>query len=141
MNALYTLKMVLTRSGFKTRPLNKKRHINRMPLYKYKKPIQMSDTETKKKATIPLALRQQVWKTYVGEKFASKCLVGWCTNQITAFEFDVGHNLPESKGGTLDISNLRPICHKCNISMSNNYTIDEWNKLSKPVGCYSWCCC
>jgi hypothetical protein len=104
----------------------------------------MSDTEGKTaktvKATIPLALRQQVWKTYVGPKFASKCLVGWCTNQITAFEFDVGHNLPESKGGTLDISNLRPICHKCNISMSNTYTIDEWNRLSKPVGA-GWCCC
>jgi len=89
--------MVVTRSGFKTRPLHIKRHINRLPIYKYKKTIQMSDTEGKKKATIPLALRQQVWKTYVGEKFASKCLVGWCTNQITAFEFDVGHNLPESK--------------------------------------------
>jgi hypothetical protein len=92
------------------------------------------------KVPIPIALRQQVWKTYIGPKFQAKCLVRWCTNQITAFEFDVGHNVPESKGGTLDILNLRPICHKCNISMSNTYTIDEWNKLSQPVGCSVWCC-
>jgi len=134
-----------------TRSLNKKKkHINlfilsnsKQRMQKVVKILKMAEQEGKKavKATIPLALRQQVWKTYVGEKFASKCLVGWCTNQITAFEFDVGHNLPESKGGTLDISNLRPICHKCNISMSNTYTIDEWNKLSKPVGaCGIWCC-
>ena len=138
MNALTSGRMVLTRSGLKTHVYHKT-HINGLPLYRYKRLLRMSDTEGKKKATIPLALRQQVWKTYVGEKFASKCLVGWCTNQITAFEFDVGHNLPESKGGTLDISNLRPICHKCNISMSNTYTIDEWNKLSKPAS--AWCCC
>jgi len=127
----------------------KKKHINRVPLYKNKlvrKRFKMSDTVEGKsvktvKATIPLALRQQVWKTYVGTKFESKCLVGWCTNRITAFEYDVGHNIPESKGGSLDISNLRPICHKCNKSMSNTYTIDEWNKLSKPVGaCSIWCC-
>ena len=132
--------MVATRASKRLR-----KHVNPIPLYKFKKRARrMSDTEGKSakpgKASIPLALRQQVWKTYVGEKFASKCLVGWCTNQITAFEFDVGHNLPESKGGTLDISNLRPICHKCNISMSNTYTIDEWNRLSKPVGAV-WCCC
>jgi 5-methylcytosine-specific restriction endonuclease McrA len=122
----------------------KKQHINiAIPYLQKKRRRQMSDSKPAKvaKTSIPLALRQQVWKTYVGTKFESKCLVGWCTNRITAFEYDVGHNIPESKGGTLDISNLRPICHKCNNSMSNTYTIDEWNKLSKPVGgCGGWCC-
>ena len=93
------------------------------------------------KASIPLALRQQVWLTYVGRAFETKCLVTWCNNKITAFDFDVGHNIPESKGGTLDISNLRPICHKCNISMSNSYTIDEWNRISNPAVCCGWWCC
>jgi hypothetical protein len=93
------------------------------------------------KASIPLALRQQVWLTYVGRAFETKCLVTWCNNKITAFDFDVGHNIPESKGGTLDISNLRPICHKCNISMSNSYTIDEWNQISNPAVCCGWWCC
>ena len=107
-------------------------------MQKVAKAIKMGEGKTVK-ATIPLALRQQVWITYVGKTFETKCMVTWCTNRISAFEFDVGHNIPESKGGTLDISNLRPICHKCNISMSNTYTIDEWNKLSKPAS--AWCCC
>ena len=46
---------------------------------------------------------------------------------MTVFEFEVGHNIPESKGGTLDLDNLRPICHQCNIGMGNQYTIDEWS--------------
>ena len=40
------------------------------------------------------------------------------------------HDQPESKGGTLDVNNLKPICSRCNHSMSNNYTIEEWDKLS-----------
>jgi len=91
------------------------------------------------KATIPKALREQVWITNVGPAFQTKCLVHWCQNKITVFDFEVGHNIPESKGGTLEIRNLRPICSRCNKSMSDNYTIDEWNKLGgdgvKATGC------
>jgi hypothetical protein len=82
-----------------------------------------------KKEKIPKALREQVWRTLCGEVFKTKCIVVWCTNSITVFDFEVGHNIPESKGGTLALSNLRPICTQCNRSMSNHYTIDEWNKL------------
>ena len=39
--------------------------------------------------------------------------------------------IPESKGGQLDVTNLKPICARCNTSMSDNYTIKEWNKLTK----------
>jgi len=139
--------MATTRASNK---FKKGRHINHVRLYKRKErmntvvnAIKMAKTVEGKtgKVTIPLALRQQVWLTYIGRSFETKCLVRWCTNRISAFEFDVGHNIPESKGGTLDMSNLRPICHKCNISMSNTYTIDEWNQLSKPVACCGWWCC
>ena len=89
-----------------------------------------------KKAKIPLALREEVWRHWMGEKFRSKCRVTWCTNQLTAFDFAVGHNIPESKGGTLELRNLRPICNRCNTSMGANYTIDEWNQLSPtPAPC------
>jgi 5-methylcytosine-specific restriction endonuclease McrA len=91
------------------------------------------------KQTIPKALREQVWIANVGPAFQTKCLVRWCQNQISVFDFEVGHNIPESKGGTLEITNLRPICSRCNKSMSDNYTIDEWNKLGgggvQAVGC------
>jgi 5-methylcytosine-specific restriction endonuclease McrA len=85
------------------------------------------------KAPIPKALREQVWRNHVGKVFEGKCHVTWCTNKITAFDFEVGHNIPESKGGATNLENLRPICARCNKSMGNNYTIDEWNRLGAPA--------
>ncbi len=87
------------------------------------------------KQKIPKALREQVWLHYVGKQYETKCPIVWCTNKITVNNYHVGHNIPESKGGTLDMKNLRPICSSCNLSMADNYTIDEWNKISKPVDC------
>jgi 5-methylcytosine-specific restriction endonuclease McrA len=80
-----------------------------------------------KKKSIPLAIRQQVWLKYIGELFENKCTIIWCQNKITPFRFHVGHIIAESKGGLMNIENLRPICANCNLSMSNNYSIDEWN--------------
>ena len=37
------------------------------------------------------------------------CLVG-VTIKSMIFDFHVGHDQPESKGGTLDVDNLKPIC-------------------------------
>ncbi len=84
------------------------------------------------KAKIPKAVREQVWIHYFGRVFTHKCYVGWCKNNINVFDFQVGHDKPESKGGTLNIDNLRPICSRCNLSMSDTYTITEWSKLGKP---------
>ena len=92
-----------------------------------------------KKATIPKAVREQCWLTVVGKKYESKCYVNWCNNIMTVFDFHVGHDIPESKGGTLDLDNLKPICARCNLSMSDNYTIQEWTKLSKPKNKYLNC--
>lgn len=86
-----------------------------------------------RKATIPKALREQVWLIHNSMNYNAKCNVQWCSNIITPFSFEVGHNIPESKGGTLDINNLRPICSSCNRSMGNRYTIDEFSALSSPI--------
>ena len=86
------------------------------------------------KRRIPKALREQVWLHNMGHIFEGKCKVVWCTNVISAFDFQAGHNIPESKGGKTNIGNLIPICTRCNISMGNTYSIDEWNsKFSKPT--------
>ena len=84
------------------------------------------------KAKIPRALREQVWLVHVGPKFQTKCKVSWCTNSMNAFDFQCGHNIPESKGGTTDVRNLIPICARCNLSMGSQFTIDEWNKRFSP---------
>lgn len=84
-----------------------------------------------KKASIPKALREQVWIQTMGRTFEKKCYVHWCENVINVFDFHVGHDKPESEGGTLEITNLKPICARCNLSMSDNYTIQEWCELSE----------
>jgi 5-methylcytosine-specific restriction endonuclease McrA len=83
------------------------------------------------KKKIPAALRQQVWIQKIGRVFESKCKTPWCSNMITVFNYECGHNIPESKGGITDITNLLPICRQCNSSMSNNYTFDDWSLIQK----------
>jgi hypothetical protein len=82
-----------------------------------------------RKEQIPKRIREMVWNTHNGEKYSSKCYVSWCNNIINVFNYQVGHDIPESKGGTLDLSNLKPICGNCNLSMGNKYTITEWCTL------------
>lgn len=97
--------------------------------YIFKKEKDKEQKEYKNKKNIPKAIRQQVWLKYIGKKFEDKCSIIWCQNIISVFNFHAGHNIPESKGGSIDINNLKPICSNCNLSMSDKYTIDEWNKL------------
>jgi 5-methylcytosine-specific restriction endonuclease McrA len=91
-----------------------------------------------KKAKIPKAVREQVWLTHMGYVFEGKCKVSWCTNHINVFDFQCGHNIPESRGGETNVSNLIPICARCNNSMGNQYTIDEWNKKFAPPPSKRW---
>jgi len=85
------------------------------------------------KAKISAALREQVWLQHNGRNFESKCATTWCQNKISVFDFQCGHDVPESKGGPTDINNLFPICPKCNLSMGNQYTLKEWSALYTPV--------
>ncbi len=82
-----------------------------------------------KKKPLPKKIREQIWINYNGHKYSGKCFVPWCSNQIDVFNYQVGHNIPESKGGSSSIDNLRPLCANCNMSMGNQYTIDEWNNI------------
>lgn len=96
-----------------------------------KKICKKTKPRKKVKTKIPKAVREQVWIKFIGKRFKSKCYINWCKNSINVFDFHVGHNIPESKGGTLNLNNLRPICSRCNLSMSNNYTINQWNDINK----------
>ncbi len=82
------------------------------------------------KKKIPKALREQVWLKNVGKMYQAKCTIRWCQNIMTVFDFESGHNIPESKGGATTLHNLFPICSRCNRSMSDKYTIDEWNRFN-----------
>lgn len=93
----------------------------------------LSKTQKKKKTAIPKALREQVWIQNIGSNFEHKCLVKWCQNQMNVFDFHVGHNIPESKGGSTNINNLKPICARCNLSMGSQYSIEEWSKMGQNM--------
>lgn len=84
------------------------------------------------KESIPRALREQVWLAHAGRQFEAPCAVPWCANRLTAFDFHVGHDVPEARGGTLALANLKPLCARCNLSMGHRYTIGEWAALSAP---------
>ena len=91
-----------------------------------------------KKQKIPAAIREAVWIKSCGRVFEHKCFTSWCPNTITVFDFQCGHNIPESKGGTIAVTNLYPLCSRCNLSMGDRYTIDEWNAITPPDKPHTW---
>jgi hypothetical protein len=93
-----------------------------------------------KKKNIPKAVKEQTWLLNFGKKYEHKCYINWCNNNVNVFDFHVGHDKPESKGGKMNVKNLKPICARCNYSMCNKYTIKEWNKFNKKPKKW-WKCC
>lgn len=87
--------------------------------------------EPYKKKKIPKALREQLWIQKVGRKFETTCKTTWCRNKINVFDFQAGHDVPESRGGETTIANLVPICSRCNLSMGNQFTFKEWCRKGK----------
>ena len=98
----------------------------------------MPPQQAYKKKRIPRALREAVWIHHCGRKFEQKCLTLWCKNSINAFDFQTGHDIPESKGGATTIDNLIPICGRCNLSMGNQYTFQEWSARFAPIRVSWW---
>lgn len=92
-----------------------------------------SEPEKKRKAKIPAAVQEAIWITKMGRVFEGKCLVPWCPNVINVFDYHAGHNIPESKGGSIAPENLFPICARCNLSMGDRYTYDEWCRLGASI--------
>jgi 5-methylcytosine-specific restriction endonuclease McrA len=83
------------------------------------------------KKKIPKAIREQLWIQKIGKKFESKCKTTWCRNKINVFDFQAGHDVPECKGGSSELTNLIPICSRCNLSMGSQHTFKEWCKKGK----------
>jgi 5-methylcytosine-specific restriction endonuclease McrA len=92
-----------------------------------------SETPKKRKEKIPAAVYEAIWTIKMGKVFQGKCLTTWCPNTITVFDFQAGHDIPESKGGPASIENLYPICSRCNQSMGDRYTYKEWCAMSPSV--------
>jgi 5-methylcytosine-specific restriction endonuclease McrA len=96
-------------------------------------PKRTSEPAKKRKAKIPASIHETIWITKMGRIFEGKCLVPWCPNLINVFDYHAGHNIPESKGGSIAPENLFPICARCNLSMGDRYTYDEWCRLGAAI--------
>jgi 5-methylcytosine-specific restriction endonuclease McrA len=103
-------------------------------------PVEPANPKYQKRA-IPKALREQVWIYHIGHQFSARCMTPWCSNTITVFDYHTSHMIPEIDGGPTDISNLIPLCSKCNLSMGT-MTYSEWSRLAvKPAKRRWWICC
>jgi 5-methylcytosine-specific restriction endonuclease McrA len=109
------------------------RQIKAVETSKPNKSSPRATTPKKRKDTIPVALREAIWLHHMGRHFEGKCMTTWCKNTITVFDFQSGHDQPESKGGPTTFENLVPICARCNLSMGNRFTFAEWCKLSEKT--------
>lgn len=68
-------------------------------------------------------LKDMVWNTFIGpEKGLSECYLR-CGNQISKSHFECGHVISVKDNGPNICTNLRPICSKCNKSMSDKNMI------------------
>ncbi len=86
---------------------------------KVKREIRKPGTK-KRKAYIPKALRIAVWKSNIGLEVGTTLCMVCKTNSINQMDFHCGHVVPEAEGGLTCLSNLRPVCAKCNLSMGTH---------------------
>ena len=94
-----------------------------------KRSLRSYEEKDYKRKKIPLAVKEQLWIRSCGRVFECDCRISWCQNTMNVFTVHVGHDIPQSKGGKIDMDNLLPICPRCNFSMSNKYTIRQWERL------------
>lgn len=82
------------------------------------KNVNKTDSDEKyRKKSIPKSLKKQVWDHWIGKDIGTaKCL---CCNhsEIRQIEFHCGHIIAEKDGGKTVVSNLKPVCAQCNLSM------------------------
>lgn len=79
-----------------------------------------------KRKSIPKAIKNILGINNFGkDKSLGKCYV--CEKEIHITEFEAGHILAVSKGGSNDISNLKPVCTTCNKSAGTD-NLDDFKK-------------
>jgi hypothetical protein len=85
--------------------------------------------------TMTDALRTTVWDTYFPNVRTALCpccqkmVISESAARFSYQTFDAGHIFPRSRGGTLDLANLIPVCKKCNTDMGTQHLYSyAWRK-------------
>jgi len=90
--------------------------------------IEITISKKYKKKKITPTIKKHIWNTYIGHDILKhKC---FCCKKTTIQinEFEAGHVLSEANGGTCEMSNFRPICRNCNLSMGSMHMEDYVKK-------------
>jgi hypothetical protein len=75
----------------------------------------------------PKQIKTLVWNKYIGSDVAEAPCMSCRTAKISNRSFHCGHVIAESKGGDMNINNLRPVCADCNGSMGTR-SMNEFTK-------------
>ena len=81
---------------------------------------------THEREKIPKSLRTQVWRKRNGNLMEAACYV--CAAPLCYENMECGHVIPFAYNGTIDITNLEPICKVCNRDMGIMH-LNEYKKL------------
>lgn len=79
-----------------------------------------------KRISIPKVVRDEVWNTHIGQdKAIGNCYV--CDKELNIQYYECGHIISVKEDGDNSISNLRPVCSRCNKSVGSQ-NMDEFKK-------------
>ena len=67
--------------------------------------------------SIPISIRNSVWKKEYGDSVTGKCPITTCDKMLTMSDWHCGHVISHYNGGKVKADNLRPICAQCNNDM------------------------
>ena len=68
--------------------------------------------------------RKNAKKTYLIKNYGSCCW--WCQRALPAKKLTLDHLLPQSKGGSDSLENLRLACVPCNSNRGNSLNPPKW---------------
>ena len=74
-----------------------------------------------------------VWEHHCGKVYSHKCHIRLCSTIMKVSDFDIGHIVAYSRNSEDQLSNLLPICYKCNKSMGT-MSIPDYNYSISPPG-------
>lgn len=87
---------------------------------------------TTRKVAVPAREKRECWVNTIGHKFDSTCQAK-CGAPITVFDYEAGHIVAASQGGSNEASNLKPICSVCNKEMGSENMNDYIIRKKRPL--------
>ena len=103
-------------------------HVVQTPIAIEEKPKAAKPKEPRK--AIPKKIRGEAWALAFGDSMKGPCYC--CKKELDAFDtWHAGHIISHFNGGKDDVSNLRPTCSSCNLSMGTE-NMDDFKLRCYP---------